>query len=132
MSNKSISQRDAFLLAETKGLRSQRSTFHLRDLPPVKFKQVFSNIDDIQAQIFAPDPLTGVPRSDLYFALTRDTTPEIAQYIQEHLLSSLPSSSRAQNADDALFAMKSKSESIEAYAERIRNFVKEQNQSKND
>ena len=65
-------------------------------------------LDDIQRVIFAPDPKTGIPRSDLGIILSKDSRPEVADYIQRSLMGFLPSSPSTDSADDALVGVKSR------------------------
>lgn len=53
--------------------------------------------DKFLEEIFAPDPRTGVPRSDLHFIFSADKSPAVAEYVQNVLqmnhkgsISSLP------------------------------------------
>lgn len=75
--------------------------------------------DDLQRAIFAPDPITGIPRSDLGLILSKDCRPEVAQYIQNTLMR--PRADKvAPDADMALAAVKSRTETVAEYAERLR------------
>lgn len=71
--------------------------------------------------IFAPDPVTGVPRSDIACMLSRDTSPQVSQFIRDTLMSPRPSNGvHVDDADLALEGMKRRTESIDEYAERLR------------
>lgn len=78
--------------------------------------------DDMLKLIFAPDPCTGLPRSDLAIMLSKDSAPEVARYIQETLQRPLHDSgpASAPDADTALDTMRNRSEDFVAYAERLR------------
>lgn len=78
--------------------------------------------DDIMHLIFAPDPLTGMPRSDLAVIMSKDSAPEVAKYIQDTLLRPVVTEgpSGTMDADEALDAMRNHGESFETYANRIR------------
>lgn len=79
--------------------------------------------DEFTSLIFAPDPVTGIPRSDLAVIMSKDTAPEIAQYIQSHFQSPLPSSPGVDDPDVAIDGIKRPGESIDQYAERLRQIV---------
>lgn len=71
--------------------------------------------------IFAPDPVTGIPRSDLAVVMSKDTAPEVAQYIRDNLLSPMPESvSAGDDADLALAGIKQRDVSFEDYANGLR------------
>lgn len=80
--------------------------------------------DSLQALIFAPDPQTGIPRSDLAAVMSKDTASEIRQYITDNLLRARSDSasvgSSSSDADFVLSSMRNRGESIEAYADRLR------------
>ena len=79
--------------------------------------------DSVINLIFAPDPDTGVPRSDLALMFSKDKSPEIAQYIQDTLMRPVNDGSGAPDADTALEFMCSRSERVEDYANRLREIV---------
>lgn len=76
--------------------------------------------DDIQKFIFAPDPVTGIPRSDIALTLSKDTRPEIQQYLQQVLQKPLPSGVRSMDGDTVLDMVKSRRETLTEYANRLR------------
>ena len=75
--------------------------------------------DELTESIFAPDPLTGVPRSDIALMMSKDTRPEVAQYIRDTLQQPRQSIS-TDDPDFALSTIKDRRESIQAYADRLR------------
>lgn len=81
--------------------------------------------------IFAPDPVTGNPMSDLAIVMSRDARPEVAQFIRDTLMSPVSDGSSIGDADFALDATKSRLESIESYATRLRDIVSKYNTSDN-
>lgn len=83
--------------------------------------------DDVLQLIFAPDPVTGIPRSDLAVMMSRDSQSEIAQYIRDVLLSPVQSNPGIDDSDFALEATKSRGESLAVYAERLRDIVQRHN-----
>lgn len=84
--------------------------------------------DEVITQIFAPNPVTGIPRSDLGLLLTKDTRPEVSQYIRQSLLSASPSASTLPTADEALEMSPAFGESLDAYVQRIRELSKSKKQ----
>lgn len=72
--------------------------------------------------IFAPDPVTGNPNSDLFIRLQGD--PTMREYIDRYLSNPVPSVAKIdeENKDLALNLVKSKYESASQYIERIRKY----------
>lgn len=75
---------------------------------------------EIERQIFAPDPATGKPRSDLAIVLNEHTRPEVEAYVKQRLMRPLPTSPRTDDIDLVLDSVKSSGESFEEYANRLR------------
>lgn len=69
--------------------------------------------------LFAPDPNTGIPRSDLAVLMSKDTRPEIAAYIRDNLLRPRDHSAGVNNADIALELTQGKYERLNEYAQRL-------------
>lgn len=93
-----------------------------------------SNVDrdknELLETIFLPDPVTGLPRSDLGLIMSKDTSPEVAAYIQENLMHARPSSG-TDDAYEALSTVKTQKMSLREYKENIINFIKsKQNENK--
>lgn len=82
--------------------------------------------DPLLTLIFAPDPATGNPSSDLALT-TRTSSPELQRYISSVLHRPVPSSAGIDDPDLALDMQKDPFESFEVYANRLREIV---NQSK--
>lgn len=78
--------------------------------------------------IFAPDPNTGVPRSDLAFSMSKDTSPEVAQFIRDTLQRPIETGERTDDVDLALDSVKSRSESLTQYADRLREIISKDKQ----
>lgn len=76
--------------------------------------------DELVDYIFAPDPVTGVPRSDLAYIMSKDAAPEVSQFIRDTLLRPNPSAPTTEDSDLALDSVKNRGESVEAYASRLR------------
>lgn len=76
--------------------------------------------------IYAPDPETGVPRSDLAIVYSKDADPQLARFIQDTLQRSHPQEGVSfDNPDDAIELMKNRSESFEKYSARLREIANE-------
>lgn len=77
--------------------------------------------DAIITEIFAPDPDTGLPSSDLHLVLNKDTRPEIRAYIEQNLMSprSTSAESPADNPDVALDLIKDRRENVDQYKQRL-------------
>ena len=79
-----------------------RNVDHLAERHPVlKSVQEPAQVhedDSILALVFAPDPTTGHPSSDLSFYMSERTAPEIKDYIKRNLMRELPH--RAGSPDD--------------------------------
>lgn len=102
-------------------------------LTPVKrtYDSVELPGDDLLLTIFAPDPLTGVPRSDLGIVMSKDKSPEVAQFIRDNL--QRPINDNSVPSDDADFAIQSirdRRESISQYALRLRQLVNSNDRDK--
>lgn len=69
-------------------------------------------------EIFAPDPVTGNPNSDLYIRLQGD--PTMREYIDKYFSQQIPSTKIDEsNKDLALEMTKSRYESAQEYLQRI-------------
>ena len=76
--------------------------------------------DELMSVVFAPDPVTGLPCTDIGFMMKHKDKPEIAQYIQQRLQVAHESGVGSDNPDDALLAIRKYKEDIISYAQRIR------------
>ena len=79
--------------------------------------------DKLLREIFAPDPVTGKPRSDLHFQYSQDKNPIVAEYIRTTLATPLPHGTTLDNADDALAMTKSRLESDQEYVARLTELI---------
>lgn len=93
---------------------------------PVKSDVVSEN--SVLREIFAPDPITGNPNSDLYFQLGAD--PNLKEYIASELQSFQANMLKTQDSDEALNTTKSRFESVQEYANRLREYVSKQDNVK--
>lgn len=99
---------------------------HVDEVPQIDDDKV----DELQKLIFAPDPRTGLPQSDLGIVLSKDSNPEIAQYIRDHLMTKNVSQSQSQNVDEVLASTKTFNESYETYRNRLVSFISKNNDIK--
>ena len=81
---------------------------HSKDMP--KSSIDLDMQDKLLIEIFAPDPITGKPRSDLHFIFSQDSNPIVQEYIKNTLCQSHGQESSFDNPDDALELMKSRLE----------------------
>ena len=119
--------RNALLNPCYSDMNEERFTVSPQILPSSTTEQ-----DAVLKLIFAPDPQTGIPRSDLGLLLDKQTEPEVAAYIRENLARPLLSSTGVPDADTALEMARDYGESFEAYANRLRSLCssKQPSQSK--
>lgn len=105
---------------------------HVEEKDIVKYRQPVDTLplsDDTELDqlIFAPDPVTGIPRSDLAVMMSKDIAPEVSQYIQDHLMRShaVASSLGAteEDADLALISVRAPGQSIDDYVNGLRELV---------
>lgn len=81
-----------------------------------------NNVEDTPLKaIFAPDPVTGNPSSDLYFDCKSNN--ELRKYIEDQLQSFHLETPKTSSVDDALTLTKSPFESRQEFVERVRSFV---------
>lgn len=83
-------------------------------LAPVK-KQ-----DEMISLIYAPDPVTKLPSSDVGMLLKHQDRPEVQRYIQQRLQIAHESVRGAANPDDALTAIRAYKEDVRSYAQRMK------------
>lgn len=79
-----------------------------------------SSDNQLSQMLFAPDPDTGIPRSDIAVLMSADTRPEIANYIRDTLLRPRPHVAGVDDPDVALETAQSRFETTAQYAERLR------------
>lgn len=87
-------------------------------------RQLVEDSDPLLRTIFAPDPVTGFPSSDLAIMLSKDSAPEVAQYVRDVLQRPLHTSSGIDDPDFALEATRGSNEDFLTYAERLRELCK--------
>lgn len=90
--------------------------------PLMDCEQVDNETTRMSEIIFAPDPETGVPRSDLAVIYSRSRSPEVANYINDVLLRGVPSTSSG--VDDADIALDMAQRCTETETEYVRRLMK--------
>lgn len=76
--------------------------------------------DSITKLIFAPDPNTGIPSSDLGMLMSREASPEVSKYIHDVLQHPIGVSQGLPDVDTALQMSREYGESYVDYANRLR------------
>lgn len=86
-----------------------------------------NDLDNMLAEIFAPDPLTGAPKGDIAYYLSPDGNPMIKQWLENNLLAPRGVKSSNGQYDDDTIAEYSRGadESVDAYRERIIGYIDE-------
>lgn len=80
-----------------------------------------TEVDPIVKLIYAPDPETGLPRSDVGLAYSSSISDELSQFIRTSLQQPLPDlGSAGDDPEMALAAVRSRQESIDSYFTRLR------------
>lgn len=110
-------------------IRKLKSFRQIKDNPTVKsriVKSVQYGDENLQKIIFACDPITGVPRSDLQYMMSQDSSPEIAEYVRRNYLQQNKSvNSKTEDADSAIEMVQERRETLSNYAERLKDVVNE-------
>ena len=75
--------------------------------------------DKLITEIFAPDPITGKPSSDLHFMYSQDRNPVVAEYIKSVLAVPQKHGASVDDPDLALEMTKSRQETVAEYASRL-------------
>lgn len=75
--------------------------------------------------IFAPDPVTGIPCSDIGYIMSQDSNPQVAQFVRDNLLRLVPEGVRFNSADTALDLTPEAGESIGAFADRLKQSIQD-------
>ena len=85
--------------------------------------------DPIINSIFAVDPLTGKPSSDLSMIYSSNTPDDVKQYIRSQLAVAQKQISVAPDVETSEFSVKRAFETREEYFDRIRSFVQSNSKS---
>lgn len=73
--------------------------------------------------IFAEDPLTGKPSSDLGLVFSSNTSADVREYIRQQMQTVRGKINLAPDAETAELTVKRNYESVTEYGDRIREFV---------
>lgn len=87
-----------------------------------KVNEVVNTDNPLHSLIFASDPITGLPRSDLQIIMSKDSNPEVANYIRDNLLSP-HNSGGTDNPDEALVCTRTQAQSLSDLKRDIVDFV---------
>lgn len=85
-------------------------------------KEVVNTDNPLHEVIFSADPITGLPRSDLQIIMSKDSNPEVANYIRDNLLQS-HNSGGTENVDEALVCTRTQAQSLGELKKDILDFV---------
>lgn len=96
--------------------------------PPVHDVETQENA--LIMSIFAPDEVTGLPRSDIQMFINKNTDPQLAEFIKNNLLVPLPQSGGT-DADTAMSTIADRHMDAETYVNKLKDFVKN-NQEQED
>lgn len=117
-----LSLRQIKLLFPFGNIAENNTKREINETPSIDIRQ--RQGEQLSELLFAPDPNTGIPRSDIALVMSADTRPEIAQYIRDNLLRPDPYAKLgSENADVALEMVQGKYESTEKYVERLTQLV---------
>lgn len=101
--------------------------------PDPEYKPSESNLDDIIREIFSVDPVSGLPKGDIQYYLSKDGNPDVKRWLENNLLSPRVSSGRSTPegvTDDMIVEMsRMRDESVEAYSSRLQSIYDECTQS---
>lgn len=89
--------------------------------------------DEMVSLLYAPDPVTKLPSSDIAMMMKNKDNPEVQRYIQQRIQIHHDSVAGSDSADDALSAIRRYKEDVVSYANRLRdNFKTEQTSEEGD
>lgn len=89
--------------------------------------KVYFEQNKLITEIFAPDPVTLNPRSDLHFMFSSDSSPVVSEFIRSTLARPVVSGSVTDDPDNALESMQFRGESSQDYALRLSEFIEKLN-----
>lgn len=102
----------------TKGYKNVEVSNSVSELETFTVKHGVGEDDSILSDIFAPDPVTGLPSSDL-FVEANHVNDTLREYITNVLRRPLTESERLDNADDVLSYARGIDETKAEYLKRI-------------
>ena len=101
--------------------------------PDPEYKPSESNLDDIIREIFSVDPISGFPKGDIQYYLSKDGNPDVKRWIENNLLTPRVASGKSTPegvTDDMIAEMsRQRDESVEAYSLRLQSIYAECQQS---
>lgn len=99
--------------------------------PVIEDKQEFVEsveIKQLKSVVYAVDPVTGHPQSDIATVMSKDTNPEVARYIRDNLLQPRQDSGTL-DVDEALASVKTQNMSTEEYQNQLLRFIDKKQKS---
>lgn len=103
------------------------SSIHLKSNP---FPEDKVEKNEVFSMIFAPDPLTGRPRSDLGLYMSENTSPLVRDFVERNLRTDFSSKSvpapEGVSDSDVAFLTRGRDETVEDYLSRTRNYINDQ------
>ena len=101
--------------------------------PDPEYKPSESNLDDIIREIFSVDPISGFPKGDIQYYLSKDGNPDVKRWIENNLLTPrvVSGQSTPEGVTDDMIAEMSRQrdESVEEYSSRLQFIYAECQQS---
>lgn len=79
--------------------------------------------DSLISTIFAPDPFTGFPRSDLFMEFSNSQSDEVRAYIHNNLMQPSVANISLDTADDALDFVKTRLTSLKDYTYGLKKII---------
>lgn len=103
-----------------------------KDIPPRENKEIEDSpeIKQLKSIVYAVNPVTGHPQSDIATVMSKDTNPEVARYIRDNLLQARQSTGTL-DAEEALASVKTKEMSTKEYQNNLLRFI-DKKQKSND
>lgn len=83
----------------------------------------------LKSIVYAINPVTGHPSSDIATVMSKDTNPEVARYIRDNLLQSRTDSPGTLDADEALASVKTQAMSTDEYQSQLLRFIDKKQKS---
>lgn len=114
------------LFAVYQGIVEQESN---GSAPDPEYKPSESNLDEIIREIFCVDPISGFPKGDIQYYLSKDGNPDVKRWIENNLLTPRVASGQStpEGVTDDMIAEMSRQpgESLVDYSSRLRGIYAE-------